>query len=102
MTLYTLPRKPPLLRTPENPDGWRLVELLAQVAREIQQGTDLLVRHETVRDRSVNFIRGNNRRIIENLRLAIVMQELADEETDVLGPTPGPKQISILGPDNWT
>ena len=86
--------RPPLLMSRDNPDGWTLEDLLEQVEREIQAKTDRL---EGETHRLALFLRGNNRRIIENLRLARQMQVMAMEELSDIGPDEGPRGVPRLG-----
>lgn len=77
----------PVLMSADNPTGWKLEELMPQLAMEIQTKTDK-IKHDT---RPVSIlVQNNNAEIIEHLYAIERLQHRSYEQLRTLGPDEGP------------
>jgi hypothetical protein len=83
--MSTLPT--PVLMSADNPTGWKLEELLTQIAQDLRAKNDRLEGNESPAARAV---RVNNLGIIDCLALAEVRQRDSLRRLDALRPDPGP------------
>lgn len=84
--------KTPVLMTPDNPDGWKLEELLKELAIELdEKNIRLAGKYEVGKlPYSAKKIVRNNQRIIFRLEEAYELQQDTQEYLDSLGPDQGP------------
>lgn len=77
----------PVLMSATNPSGWKLEDLMPQLAMEIKVKTDK-IKHDT---RPVSLlVQNNNAEIIEHLYAIERLQHRSFEQLRTLGPDEGP------------
>lgn len=78
---------PKLLMSKDNPDGWKLEDLLETIKDELQEKSDRLVNDEC---RVSKLLRRNNSHIGALLDVAEKIQRESMEQLDTLGEDQGP------------
>lgn len=91
--------KNPVLMTAENPNGWKLEDLLDQLVVEVQAKTAKISTDERPEARTVA---GNNRQIIKNLKTAARFQRHSFTILRGLGPDQGPTGNARIGRTEYT
>lgn len=81
--------------TADNPDGWKLEELLPQIAAELEAKTRRL---ESNVDPVAVAVCRNNREIINLLKMAEGTQRATLDALAAIGPDQGPRGKPRLGP----
>lgn len=76
-----------LLMSKENPNGWKLEELLGKIRRELIEKNKLIQDDEC---QVSKIIQSNNKEIINSLADCIIMQNHSMEALDTLGENKGP------------
>ncbi|MCJ2051705.1 hypothetical protein [Methylobacterium sp. J-070] len=84
----------PVLMSAANPTGWKLEELLAQIAQDLRAKNDRL---EGDTSSAARAVRVNNLGIIDCLALAEVRQRDSLRRLDALRPDPGPAGPPRIG-----
>lgn len=84
----------PILMSTENPTGWKLEELLAQLATELQAKTDKIANDVRPAARTVHL---NNLHIIRLLGQAAILQQRSLAALDAVAPDPGPLGTPRIG-----
>ena len=75
-----------LLMSRDNPDGWKLEELLGTIRRELVEKNKLIQDDEC---QVSKIVQSNNREIINSLADCIIMQNHSMEALDTLGENQG-------------
>ena len=84
--------KTPVLMTPDNPDGWKLEELLKQLVWELEdKNIRLSSKFEIAKlPYPAKHVIGNNQMIINRFQQALEYQQNTQEYLDSIGPDQGP------------
>lgn len=85
---------PKVLMSKENPDGWKLEELLAKIQEELKEKNEKLVDDACPVSR---ILRRNNGHIVSLLEVAENIQIESMGQLDTLGTDPGPRGKSRVG-----
>lgn len=83
-----------LLMSKENPNGWKLEELLAQIHRELGEKNQLLLNDDC---KVSEMIQLNNHEIMYNLMDSIHLQNDTMNRLDALGENQGPTGKPRIG-----
>lgn len=86
--------KQPILMTAENPDGWKLEDLLTQLQKELMAKTQKIIGDDS---KLACFVRGNNIAILTHLNAAENLQRKSYEELAKLRPDQGPNGQARIG-----
>lgn len=78
----------------ENPEGWKLEELLAKLRQELVHKTNKIINDNTPQ---AKMIVENNLKIIEHLGAAEALQRASYGILDAMGPNEGPKGKPRIG-----
>lgn len=87
-------QKQPILMSAENPDGWKLEDLLAQVQKELMAKNLKIIGDDS---KLACFVRGNNYVILTHLIAAEQLQRKSYEELAKLRPDEGPNGKARIG-----
>lgn len=87
-------RTDPVLMTKENPEGWKLEDILAQMIREIDAKNTRISTDKSVGAETVRY---NNMAAIEHLKLARQHQMHTLMVLDEIGPDQGPTGKPRIG-----
>lgn len=84
----------PVLMSAENPNGWKLEDLLRQLYRELEAKTAKVMHDQSLR---ASVVRQNNYSILTYLRHAEICQLDTIRELAEIAPDPGPNGQPRIG-----
>ncbi len=88
----------PILMSSENPEGWKLEELLVQVKQEVSEKINKIINDQSPH---AQLVIQNNLSIIEHLGAAEALQRASMIVLDAKAPNQGPTGTPRIGGENW-